>query len=134
MTRVSTSFGEVPAQALRERDMLRTHNGAFAPVTKVRRYTLDQNVLAHNKDTMPILIRAGALGSGLPKQDIVLSPEQEVALGGPTGGSRLVKARDLLTRPGVTRKTELIFTYTQVLCATPVFVRSEGLWVRIGAK
>lgn len=132
MTRISTSFGEVPAQALRERDALRTHTGGFVRISKIRRYTLESDVLAASEDILPVIIRAGALGAGLPKQDIAVSAEQEIAVGGGMHGSKLVKARDLLSRPGVYRGAETIYTYTRIRCEEPVLVRSEGLWLRVG--
>jgi len=131
MTRVSTSFGEVHAQALRERDMIRTHQGNLKPIEWVDRMRLDEPFLAQVPDAHAIMIRSGALGNGLPKADVVISPEQYVGLGRHAHDMKFVKAKDLLGRPGVLRKPEEILTYTLFHCGERVCVRIEGIWARV---
>lgn len=129
MLRIVTSFGPVPAQALRQRDLVRTRTGEFRKIEWVDRMVLDEGFLKSVPSALPILIRAGALGGGLPANDIVVSPEQTLCIAGPGMTPRHVVARELLTRPGVMRKPEQIFTYTRFHCGDPVEVQAEGLWL-----
>jgi len=131
MTRISTSFGEVHAQALRERDMIRTQEGVLKPIAWVDRMRLDSTFLGEVPDAHAVMIRAGALGGGLPKADVVVSPEQLVGLGRHVHDLKFVKAKELLGRPGVLRKPEDMMTYTLFHCAESVCVRMEGLWARV---
>ncbi len=128
MLRIVTSFGPVPAQALRKRDLVRTRSGEFRKIEWVDRMVLDEGFLQTVPSALPILIRAGALGPSLPTGDIVVSPEQQIGIASPGAPPRYVAARELLSRPGVLRKPEQIFTYTRFHCGDPVEVQAEGLW------
>lgn len=131
MMKVSTSFGDVPAQVLRERDQVRTATGGFSPIAKVNRYVLEADIFNKCPDAVPILIRAGALGPGLPKHDIMVSPRQKLAVGQTAIGARFFEAADVLNRPGVMRKPEAMFTYTRFECTSPVVVKAEGIWAKV---
>ncbi|MFM7443872.1 MAG: Hint domain-containing protein, partial [Tabrizicola sp.] len=78
--RVSTAFGELPIEALRPRDDLRTFSGVSASVRVVDKIHLDQDFLKDHAYALPIMIPANALGSGRPSSDLLLSPGQEVSL------------------------------------------------------
>ncbi len=131
MTRISTSFGDVPAQALRERDVIRTPQGVLRPIKWVDRMRLDTAFLKHVPDAQAVMIRAGSLGGGLPKADIVVSPEQSIGLGRHAHDVKFVKAKSLLGRPGVVRKPEELLTYTLFHCGEEVVVRVEGIWAKV---
>ena len=127
--RVKTSFGDLPIQALRRRDPLRTVEGPLARVDRVDQIQLDEAFLAANPDAQPIRIQAGALGPNRPKNDILLSPHQAVGVG--QHGTEFRRARDLLGRPGVVRQPSLGLSYYVFLCETPATVEVEGLSVRL---
>jgi hypothetical protein len=131
MTRITTSFGDVHAQALRERDRVRTKTGEFKPVVWIDRITLDDEFLRRHPDAMPILIRAGALGRGLPKHDVTLSPRQQIAPMANHLPPSAKTAADLLSRPGVFRKADPTVVYTQFHCGTPQTVMTEKMWVSV---
>lgn len=131
MTRISTSFGDVHAQALRERDVIRTPMGLLKPIKWVDRMRLDSAFLKHVPDAQAVMIRAGSLGGGLPKADIVVSPEQSLGLGRHAHDVKFVKAKTLLGRPGVVRKPEELLTYTLFHCGEEVVVRVEGVWAKV---
>ena len=133
MTRVSTSFGEVPAQTLRERDMIRTHTGQLKPIKTIDRIKLDRAFLNRMKDAHAVLIRAGSLGGGLPKADVLVSPGQFVGLGRHAYEVKYQRAGDLIGRPGIVRKPEEMMTYTTFDCGEPISVRMEGIWAKIGS-
>lgn len=131
MTRITTSFGEVHAQALRERDLVRTKSGRFMPIVWLDRIRLDGDFLALHPDAQPIAIREGALGRGLPKNEIMLSPRQVIAAapGVIAGPDRT--AADLLNRPGVFRRPETGLTYTMFHLGEPAVVFCEGVPVHV---
>lgn len=129
MTRITTSFGEVHAQALREGDLVRTKTGDFKPIVWLDRILLDEAFLARHPDAMPVLIRAGSLGRGLPRQDVTLSPRQPVSGVANHLSSATRTAADLLNHPGVFRKAETAVTYTLFHCGAPQMVMAEKLWI-----
>lgn len=131
MTRISTNFGEVPAQALRERDLVRTYGGNFLPVVWVDRIVLSEEFLMRHPDAMPVELHAGLFSHGLPKQPVVLSPGQVISPDPNSGPTVRQKVRDLLDRQGVERKSEDIFTYTRLHLGEPAYVCAEGLWVHL---
>ena len=131
MTRVSTSIGDMHAQVLRERDELRCEMGENESVVSVDRINLDEDFMAGMPDSQPILIHAGALGHGLPKVDVLVSPEQKIGFGIQRCETGFRPARDFLGQRGVVRKTEPLFTYTRFRCDREVAVRMEGLWALV---
>lgn len=133
MTTLSCSFAEVPAAALRERDMVRTRAGGFVPIARVRRSVLDDDFLRRHADALPIRIKAGALGPGFPTSDILVSPAQMLAA---LPGGRLTapkRAGDLLSLPGVFRQPDTSISYTQVELAKPAEICAHGLWFPVGS-
>lgn len=131
LTRISTSFGDMHAQALRERDMVRTRSGGFVKIERVERIVLDEEFLRYHPEALPIRIRAGAFGRNLPAQDVLLAPFQAISSGQPISGRSVARAADALGRPSVMRVPETIITYTLIRCARPVSVLCEGLWVDV---
>lgn len=132
MTRLMTGLGPFPAQALRERDMLRTGSGAFAKICKVDRLRLNEDYLHHHPEASPVLIKAGALGQGLPYGDVIVAPGQRVCTGHSPSPSSMVPAQNLLSRPGVMRKPDTMVTYTRLDTGAPAVVQVEGIWAEIG--
>ena len=131
MTRVTTSFGEVHAITLRERDRIRCEMGGNEEVTDVDQVKLDEDFLETMPDAQPILIQAGALGRGLPKVDIMVSPNQPIGFGIQRCETGFRPARDFLGQRGVSRASETLVTYTRFRCTRAVEVRMEGLWTRV---
>ncbi len=129
MTPVQTAFGDFPAQTLRKGDRVRIRDGRFLPIRSVRRAILDEEFLRRHPDAQPVLIRAGALGGGLPGADLLLAPDQTIAFG--PGAGRVHRARDLLGRSFVCRRPEAIITYTELSLEEPAFVRCHGVWVEL---
>jgi hypothetical protein len=129
LTRIETDIGDFHAGALRLRDRVRTRRGTFAEIRWIDRVLLDETFLARHPEACPVLIHAGALGRGLPKKDALVSPGQVVVLDGPPRRERT--AAELVDSGKAMRKPETIFTYTLFICAQPVEVRMEGLWVSL---
>lgn len=127
--RVATSFGDLPVQALRTRDPLRTPSGSFAQVAHVDTIRLDDGYLKGFPDAHPIRIEAGALGNGKPSMPILVSPHQRIGVGDARYAVDMRMARDLLERPGVTRQPQESLSYFVFHCGQPTSVMVEGIWV-----
>ncbi len=129
--RVGTSFGDLPVQALRLRDPLRTARGSLVTVHWCDRLRLDAGFLAANPDAQPILILANALGNGVPKADLMLSPHQRLNVSPPGLQPDFRLARDLTGRPGVLRRPDESVNYYLFHCDEPAVVLVEGVAVSI---
>jgi len=133
MTRITTAFGQVHAQTLRERDRVRTMSGEFLAVKSVDRMTLDSDFLKYHPGAQPILIRAGAFGRGIPSADILLAPFQSISTDQSFISAGANTAIDSIHRPHVYRKSENMITYTTFQLEKPAAVCCEGLWVNANA-
>ena len=131
MTRITTDFGPFPAQTLRVGDRLRIRSGAYRPIVWLDRIALDEDYLARHPEDQPILIRAHAMGRGVPERDVLLAPGQPVRPGLAQSGAEARPARALTSGPRALRKPETFFTYTLFHCGQPVDVHVEGLWVPV---
>jgi hypothetical protein len=125
--RVTTSFGDLPLQALRKRDPLRTTDGRLSQVALVNRISLDEGFLSGNPDARPIRITAGAFGPGKPAADLIVSPQQIVDCSQSSYSRDYRRARDLLDRPGIFRHTAETVTYYLFHCGAEAVVTVEGV-------
>ncbi len=130
LTPVETDYGPYPAQALRVRDRVRLRSGRFCPIARVDRLLLDEAFLERNEDAQPVLILAGRLGYGVPRQPVLLSPGQKLSRG-PGSHPMLHTARDLLDAGIALRRPERFLTYVVFSFEEPEDVCSHGLWLRV---
>jgi hypothetical protein len=102
-TRIATPCGEVPVEHLRIGDAVITASGHVESIRWIgfRRYSAA--AVARDRARRPIRIVAGALGAGLPRRDLFLSPQHAVLLCDPEGGDVLVPAAQLVNGVSVTR-------------------------------
>jgi hypothetical protein len=131
-SKVSTVFGELPLEALRVRDDLRTYTGASARVQLVDRIHLDEEFLRKQPNALPFRIPANAFGPGRPSQDMLVSPGQEISPDVHVA-SNFVKTSDLRARFNPDLGQSAGFTYIRFHCETPAIVRVDGVWVRVRA-
>jgi hypothetical protein len=90
-TRVATPSGEVAVEMLRIGDLVRTHAGQDRPVKWIGRRFYPAGTAAQRREVRPIRISRDALADGLPRRDLLVSPEHALLLGGV-----LVPARHLV--------------------------------------
>lgn len=126
--RVTTSFGELPVQGLRVRDLVKTSTGQFLPVNWVDQLHLDADFLSGCPDARAITIEPNSFGPGRPSQPLTVSPQQRLnaAMG---HGTYIRPARDLLGMPGACRSTDTQQSYYLFHVGEPALVYVEGVLI-----
>ncbi|MBR0652329.1 Hint domain-containing protein [Roseomonas terrae] len=125
-TLITTAAGEVPVETLRAGDLVLTAGqpGGLRPVAWIghTRIRLDRH--PNPRSVAPILIRAGALGAGIPYRDMAVSPEHGIFLDGHLVAARLlVNGRSILQ--DFSRRE---ITYWHVELEAHGLLVSEGAW------
>jgi hypothetical protein len=123
-TMILTPDGERPVEALRIGDRVVTRFGGVQPVKWIGRQSYDARFIAGNLEKLPVRIGAGALGQGLPRRDLYVSPGHSLLLGG-----QLILASALVN--GITIRQEQSATqvdYFQLEFDGHDCVEAEGVW------
>ena len=79
-TLIETVAGPVPVEQLAAGDMLRTMDHGFQPVRLVCSTACDSIDLQLRPAIRPVRITAGALGNGLPRRDLLVSPQHRMLI------------------------------------------------------
>jgi hypothetical protein len=121
-TLIMTPNGEAPVENLKIGDPVLAADGRTFPVRWIGRNT----VMTRNADPvrlMPIRIRAGALRDGVPKRDLLLSPEHALLIDG-----LLVQASALVNGISITREAWMpeTFVYYHVEVEDHALIIAEG--------
>lgn len=95
-TGIATPAGEVAVERLGIGDAILTANGRVVPVRWIGRQTLSK--LFAGDRARPVLIRAGALGDGLPHADLTVTADHGMILDG-----RVINAGALVNGTTITR-------------------------------
>jgi hypothetical protein len=121
-TSIATARGVVRVEALREGELVVTATGRLAPVRWIghRRVELRRHPSPH--DVMPVRVRAGAFGLGLPVRDLVLSPDHAVFVDG-----YLVPIRHLINGVSIVQEVRANVTYWHVELDRHGVILAEGL-------
>lgn len=121
-TALATPAGEVAVEALKAGDLVMTANGAM-PVRWIGQNHIHTR-FADPLRSLPIRIRQGALGDGLPVRDLLLSPDHAVYVDG-----ILVHASALVNGTSIVREHNVPeqFTYYHVELATHELLLAEGV-------
>ena len=121
--RIATARGPVRAMDLVAGDIVRLADGNTAGVALVLTASVTAATAAA-RDTLPVRIRKGAFGPGLPKRDLILSPQHRVWV--PALGA-LVAARALVCLPKVGLMRGAVEGLVHVVLATHEVLLAEGL-------
>ena len=130
-SKVLTSFGNLPVEALRRNDPLKTESGKFSKVLWVDAVRLDSDFLSANPQAQPVLIPAGSLGDSKPASDMLVSPAQMIQLPGLNNSRSFVSATSLSGTGGISKKMHACFTYFLFGCDEECSVSVDGLWCRV---
>ena len=130
-TRITTAFGDLPIEALRLRDDIRTSTGRMLRVACIEQIRLDAEYLRNQPDAQPILLRQDALDHGKPGRDMLVSPRQELSHGLANFQKRFAPADRIKGRPNVSRLPQTAITYFLFHCGEPAIVLAEGVPARI---
>ncbi len=129
-TLIATPRGEVPIETLRPGDLVLTLDDGAQPLIWVGRR---RTIFGHRSHRHhPVRIAAGAMGHGLPRRDLRVSPQHRLLVAGPPGkrfaAGALAKAKGLCGRPGISQDTECTAVdYLQLLLPRHGIVLAEGL-------
>jgi Hint domain len=74
-TRILAERGEVPIESLKIGDRVMTSSGITRPIRWIGRRSYSGDAAWGDREVLPIRIGAGALGDGLPRRDLWVSPE-----------------------------------------------------------
>jgi Ca2+-binding RTX toxin-like protein len=133
-TLIATDRGEVPVEDLRAGDRVLTRDRGYQAVRWVGRRDLTLADLMVQPALRPVLIRAGALGDGLPVRDMMVSPQHRMLIEGAApeiwfGEDQvLVAALHLVGRPGIAQIMPRGVSYLHVLCDAHEIIRADGAW------
>ncbi|SLN16617.1 Ig-like domain-containing protein [Pseudooctadecabacter jejudonensis] len=106
-TTIATPKGERLVEELREGDRIITRDNGIQEIRWVGRKEMSGTQLVQNPHLKPILIKAGALGNGLPERDMLVSPNHRCLV--------------------ASEKTQLYFEEREVLAAAKHLVGAEGI-------
>ncbi len=97
-TLILSEDGERPVESLAIGDQVVTVSGALRRIRWIGRRSYSGRLLARRGEVQPVRIRAGALGDGLPRRDLWVSPDHAMLLDG-----LLVPARLLVNGVSIVR-------------------------------
>lgn len=122
-TGIATPAGEVPVETLAAGDLVLTSEGEAARVRWMGRQTVSTRFRDPLR-VLPIRIRAGALGEGLPVRDLLVSPDHALLI-----DQTLVHAGALVNDLSIIRERNVpeIFTYWHIELADHALIRAEGV-------
>lgn len=121
-TRIATPAGPRAVETLVAGDLVLTQDGAARSVRWMGRQTVSTRF--GGARVLPVRIRAGALGDGLPERDLLVSPDHALLLDGV-----LVQAGALVNGTTITREPRMPerFTYWHVELADHSLILAEGV-------
>jgi hypothetical protein len=105
-TRIAAPGGERPVESFAAGDLVTTASGAARRVRWAARRAYAGAMVARHPHLQPIRFRAGALGGGLPRRDLYVSPRHAMFIDG-----MLVPAEALVDGDGIARCREPIDTH-----------------------
>ncbi|WP_405402740.1 Hint domain-containing protein [Paracoccus sp. Ld10] len=119
-TLITTSDGQKPVEVLEAGDLVLTSDDGWQPVRWIGRAVVSLDKTPH---LYPIRIPRGALGSGTPSADLMVSPQHRVLVRSKIAARMfgaeevLVAAKQLLGHEGIEQDmTETTITYVHFMC------------------
>jgi hypothetical protein len=132
-TLIDTADGPKAVEMLQVGDLVLTRDAGFLPVQWIGTRVVDARDMALHPEFASVIVRAGALGNGLPLRDLRVSPWHRLLLCGQRAELMfgeyevLVPAIYLVGQPGFARDAAPV-SYVHIMFETHQIVRSEGAW------
>lgn len=134
-TMIDTASGPRAVETLRPGDLVLSRDHGPQPLRWLGRAHVAADRLEARPNLRPILIRAGALGSGSPARDLVVSPQHRMLIRSRIAhrlfenGEILVAAKHLVGLPGIEVTVPAGgVTYFHLLFDRHEIVMSDGAW------
>ncbi len=131
---VSTPSGLILVENLSVGDLVMTRDNGLQELRWIGRKDLRANDLVANAGLCPIRIAKGALGDGMPMQDMTVSPNHRVLMTGPQLAVNfgeeevLVAAKHLVGLPGITVLAATNVSYLHLLCDRHEVLMVDAVW------
>lgn len=132
-TEITTQRGGCLVENLVPGDRVITRDNGIQTVRWVGKSQLFQHDLQAEPHLLPVLIRQGALGKGLPERDMMVSPNHRILVANERTTLRynerevLIAAKHL-TSPGVQSVQSSGTTYIHFMCDRHEIVLADGIW------
>ncbi len=132
-TLVATYRGEVPVEHLAAGDRVITRDNGIQTIRWVGKSQMFLQHFQAEPHLLPIFIRQGALGKGLPERDMMVSPNHRILVTNERTSLRfaerevLVAAKHLVSQ-GVHTVQSSGTTYIHFLCDRHEVVLADGVW------
>ncbi len=126
-TNIVTAQGEMAIEAIKIGDLVATRSAGLHPVRWVGRQSFSNRFVRNNHTKIPVHIRAGALGAGLPTRALFVSPGHSVLI-----GEVLILARQLVNGVTITQDLASVqaesIEYYQLELDGHDCILAEGTW------
>lgn len=133
-TRIATPRGECAVEDLRVGDRVITRDNGLQEIRWIGQCTLTDEELRKAPHLRPVMIRAGALGRGLPLHDMLVSPQHRMLLNSERAAlyfeerEVLASAKHLTGMDGVDVAAACATTYVHFMFDQHEVVLSNGAW------
>ena len=131
---VLTERGTQAVETLRKGDFIMTRDSGFKAIIWIGIQEISGLTLAVNNALQPISIRRGALSKGCPNCDMMVSPQHRMLQSGLQAellfgtNEVLVKAKHLVSLPGVSAMSATAVTYVHFMFDQHEIVFADGAW------
>ncbi|MGI3185046.1 Hint domain-containing protein [Nioella aestuarii] len=133
-SRIATPRGEVAVEALQPGDKIITRDNGIQEIRWIGSRMLNHAELRRAPNLRPVLIKAGALGNGLPERDMLVSPQHRMLVGNDRTqlyfeeSEVLVAAKHLVDHKGIRYMDTLRTTYIHFMFDQHEVVLADGAW------
>ncbi|SMX46261.1 Hint domain-containing protein [Actibacterium lipolyticum] len=131
---IETARGDVLIENLRVGDIVVTRDHGLQPVRWIGQRLVDGPMLALSPYLHPIRIHANALGDGLPRRDVIVSPQHRMLISSAATQlyfaeeEVLVAAKHLTHLPGIERVEVAEVFYIHLMFDAHEIIRVDGAW------
>jgi len=121
-TRLATPHGEIAVEHLQPGDAVMTLDGHAETIIWIGTRSVACHAHPRPEKVWPVRVRRHAFGPGLPKNDLILSPDHAVFVQGV-----LIPVCELINGSGVVQECVHAIRYLHVECALHTILLAEGL-------